>query len=86
VHKANLRQVGGSVILALPPAFLKQLGVGAGSEVGLILENDRLIVQPQRSSRRYTLDELLSQCDASVQPSEEDREWLQSQPVRNELL
>lgn len=86
MQKVSLRQVGGSVILALPPAFLKQLGIQAGSEVGLTLENDRLIVQPQHKSPRYTLQELLGQCDPAAQRTDEDQAWLDSQSVGRELI
>jgi antitoxin ChpS len=44
-----------------------------------------LIVEP-RTCPHYTLTELLAQCDPSAEPTAEDREWLDSQPIGNELL
>jgi antitoxin ChpS len=44
-----------------------------------------LIVEPQ-PRRRYTLDELLAQCDPAAEPTQEDREWLDARPVGKELL
>ena len=35
MHTTNLRKVGGSVMLAVPPAFLDQLHLQAGVMVGL---------------------------------------------------
>lgn len=44
-----------------------------------------LIVQPH-SRPRYTLDELLAQCDASAEPEPDDREWLDAPAVSRELI
>ncbi len=84
MHTANLRKVGGSVMLAVPPGMLDALHLAAGSTVGLAVENGRLVVAPQ-TRPRYTLDELLAQCDASAAPNEEDRQWLDAKPVGREL-
>jgi len=42
-------------------------------------------VEP-KSRRRYTLDELLAQCDHTAESILEDREWLDARPVGRELL
>ena len=85
MHTTNLRKVGGSVMLAVPPALLDVLHLAAGSKVGLAVENGRLMIEPA-ARPRYTLDELLAQCDASAEISEEDRKWLDAHPVGGELL
>ena len=85
MHTTNLRKVGGSVMLAVPPAVLDMLHLRAGAMVVLVVDNGRLIVEPQ-PRRRYTLDELLAQCDPAAEPAQEDREWLDAPPVGRELL
>ena len=85
MHTTNLRKVGGSVMLAVPPAVLDMLQLRAGATVSLIVDGSRLIVEP-RPRLRYTLDELLAQCDPSAGPTDEDREWLDAKPVGSELL
>jgi antitoxin ChpS len=85
LHTTNLRKVGGSVMLAVPPAVLDMLQLRAGATVALVVDSGRLIVEPQRR-RRYTLDELLAQCDHAAEPAQEDREWLDVRPVGRELL
>ena len=85
MHKTNLRKVGGSVMLAVPPALLDLLGLQAGAQVALTVDSGRLVVDPQPAVR-YTLDELLAQCDPKAQPTAEDEEWLQSGPAGGELL
>ena len=85
MHTTNLRKVGGSVMLAVPPALLDVLHLTAGAKVGLAVDNGRLVVEPT-ARPRYTLDELLAQCDPSAELSAEDREWLDAKPIGSELL
>jgi len=85
MHTTNLRKVGGSIMLAVPPPFLDQLHLQAGAKVGLVVDHGCLVVKPNPRPR-YTLDELLAQCDASVEISAEDREWIDARPVGGELL
>ncbi|MGJ0395491.1 MAG: AbrB/MazE/SpoVT family DNA-binding domain-containing protein [Methylocystis sp.] len=85
MHTTSLRKVGGSVMLAVPPAILDLLNLRAGATVGVSVEHGRLIIEPAVKPR-YTLDELLSQCDASAVPSVEDRAWLHDRPQGSELL
>jgi antitoxin ChpS len=85
MHTTNLRKVGGSVMMVLPPAILDMLHLQAGATVGVSVEGGRLVVEPSPRPR-YTLDELLAQCDASAEASAEDRDWLAGKPVGHELL
>lgn len=85
MHTTNLRKVGGSVMLAVPPAILELLHLHAGATVGLTVDHGRLVIEPTLRPR-YTLDELLAQCDASTEISTEDRAWLDSKPIGSELL
>ena len=85
MHTTILRKVGGSVMLAVPPAILDLLHLKAGATVGLAVEGGRLVVEPTPRPH-YTLDELLAQCDASAEVSEEDRAWLDDKPLGSELL
>jgi antitoxin ChpS len=84
MHTTNLRKVGGSTMPAIPPAILDLLHVQAGTAVDLYVESGRLIVRPQTKTR-YTLDELLAQCDPAAPVTEEDREWMDTPPVGHEL-
>jgi antitoxin ChpS len=84
MHTTNLRKVGGSIMLAVPPAILDLLHLEAGSTVGIAVEGERLVIQPQPKPR-YTLDELLAQCEPSAAITEEDRTWLDLPPAGREL-
>lgn len=57
--RANLRKVGGSVMLAIPPAILDQLSLAEGAGVELAVEGEALVVRSRRA--RYTLDQLLAE-------------------------
>ena len=81
----NLRKVGGSVMLAVPPALLDMLNLQPGARVGIAVESGRLVVEP-RQRRRYTLDELLAQCDPKAPRTREEQEWLDAKPVGGELI
>ena len=85
MHTTNLRKVGGSVMLAVPPAVLDMLSLSAGSTVGVVVDGGRLIVEP-RQRRRYTLEELLARCNPDAPLTEEDREWLDAPAVGRELI
>ena len=85
MHTTNLRKVGGSVMLAVPPSLLDLLHLRAGATVGVTIDSGRLVIVPQ-SRPRYSLDELLAQCDASAKLTAEDRAWLNAKPVGSELL
>ena len=85
MHTTNLRKVGGSVMLAVPPALLEVLHLAVGSTVGLTVNHGCLVINPSPRPR-YTLDELLAQCDVSAEVSAEDRDWLDARPVGGELL
>jgi antitoxin ChpS len=85
MHTTNLRKVGGSVMLAVPPAILELLGLNVGSKVGLSVDSGSLLVKPSPSPR-YTLEELIAQCAPSREKSAEDQAWLDSRPIGNELL
>ena len=85
MHTTNLRKVGGSVMLAVPPALLDVLDLRAGAKVDIGIEEGHLIVAP-RTRPCYTLDELLAQCDETAPADDRDRAWLEARPVGNELL
>lgn len=85
MHTTNLRKVGGSVMLAVPPAFLDQLHLQVGAKVGLVVDRGLLVVNP-RPRRRYTLQELLEASDYTQPQSAEEREWVDAPAVGGELL
>ncbi len=85
MHTTNLRKVGGSVMLSVPPAILDLLHLKAGDPVALAVDNEKLVIEA-KPRPRYTQDELLDQFIALGEPlSEEDRLWVNLPPVGREL-
>ena len=85
MHTTNLRRVGGSVMLAVPPAFLEQLNLQAGATVGLVVADGHLVVDP-KTRPHYTLAQLLAISDYSQPQSAADREWVDAPAVGGELI
>ena len=82
---AKLREVGGSVMLALPPALLNSMKVGAGASVDIEMDKGCLIVKPH-THPSYSLQELLDQCDETAGASPEEQAWVESGPIGKELV
>ncbi len=84
-HAARLRKVGGSVMVAIPKSMLDALDLAPEAAVDLSIKAGRLVIDPKKR-RRYTLDELLAQCNPSARRSREDREWTSGPAIGRELI
>ncbi|PCC20595.1 AbrB/MazE/SpoVT family DNA-binding domain-containing protein [Halomonas sp. JB37] len=80
----RLRRVGGSIMMAVPRAFLDQLHLHAGSHVELEIDHGRLVVKPIKP--KYSLEELLARCDTTAEMPADEHGWLDTGPVGRELL
>ena len=85
MYTTNLRKVGGSIMLTLPPAFLEQLKLQAGSTLGLSVENGNLVINPQPKPH-YTLTQLLAASDYTQVDPQEDQEWTAGEAIGKELI
>lgn len=85
MYMTNLRKVGGSVMLAVPPALLELLQLKAGASVGVAVDGGRLVVEASPRPR-YSLEELLAASDFSAPPTPEEREWIDAAPFGKEVL
>jgi antitoxin ChpS len=83
-HEAKLRKVGGSVMLAIPPALLDELELSIGTDVALTAESGGILVQPS-SRKRYSLKQLLLEARA-VRQRGRDRSWVVGKPKGRELI
>ena len=72
-------------MLAVPPALLNLLSLGVGSRVAIAVEEGRMVIEP-KARPRYSLDELLAQCDEGDTPPADERAWIDAKPVGDELL
>jgi antitoxin ChpS len=85
MHTTSLRKVGGSIMLAVPPAILDLLHLTAGATVGISVDDGRLVVEPNPRPR-YTLAELLAASDYSQPQPAEEREWVDAPAAGREIL
>ncbi|CEJ12144.1 Antitoxin PemI [bacterium YEK0313] len=85
MYTTNLRKVGGSVMLAVPPALLDVLQLAAGAQVDLTVDNGRLVVEP-KARPRYTMAELLAASDYSQPQPIVEREWVDAPAVGREPI
>jgi len=85
MYKTNLRKVGGSVMLAVPPSILELLDLKPGEMVGLTVDAGRLVIEPNPTPK-YTLEELLAASDYTQPRDEDERDWLGSPPAGREIL
>lgn len=83
-YQTKLRKVGGSVMVAIPPVVLDELGLTAGAAMDIAVKAQKLVLEP-KSRRRYTLGELLKQAKP-VRRSKQDREWTSGGPRGRELI
>ncbi len=85
MQTTNLRKVGGSVMLAVPPALLELLGLRPGARVGITVERGRLVVKPEKRPH-YTLDDLLAEASPKAARQRQDRRWVAGRPAGRELI
>jgi antitoxin ChpS len=85
MHTTNLRKVGGSVMLAVPPVLLNLLHLQAGASVAMNVEDGRLIVEA-KPRPRYTLADLLAASDYSQPQPPEEREWVDAPAAGAETI
>jgi antitoxin ChpS len=85
MHTTVLRKIGESVMIAVPAAMLEALQLRPGAKVGLTVQNGRLVFERWQRPR-YTLDELLAQCNPRAHRSEQEREHLADESVGRELI
>lgn len=86
MHTATLRKIGGSVGLSLPAQLVKSLSFKVGEQVEVLERDGEIVVKPHVAPKRkrYTLEELLAQCDFSKRLSKAEREWLDAPRVGRE--
>ena len=79
---ATLRNLGGSIAITLPKKLLTTLGLHAGSEVDVDIQEGCLVIRSKR--KKYTLEEMLAGMEVGDLPS--DAEWEAMPAVGKEIL
>lgn len=84
--KTKLKKAGGSLVMTVPASARKLLNLEEGQEMAVKVEGDRLVVEAAVHRPRYTLDELMAQCDLDAPMSEQEQAWLSDPAVGREIL
>jgi len=78
-----LRKYGSSTVAVLPPAVLKGLGLSAGDAMTLTTTQAGEIVLARE--RKYTLADLIAQCDRDAHPPADLGLWNNARPGGQEV-
>ena len=78
----QLIKTGGSTSVAIPTHVLERLHLDVGSKIKLAIRNGRL--EGAQIQPRYTLAELLAQCDLNAELTEDEKLWLNTSLEGNE--
>lgn len=73
-------------MVAIPKRVLELVGLQAGSRLDIELDAEQRIVLTPRKAPRYTLEELVAQCDPAAPLSLEDQAWLDDAPLADEAI
>jgi antitoxin ChpS len=81
----QLRKLGNSTGLTLPPALMRDLGLTAGQLVNLSKTADGgLLIQPKRRRQKYSAAELNALCNPKAPMPDDLVAWDQMKPVGSE--
>ena len=88
----TLKAAGGSLIMTVPANVRKALSLVAGTQMSISVEGAGMVVEVVESNApikvrrpKYTLEELLADCNPDAPMSEEERAWHDAPPVGREI-
>jgi antitoxin ChpS len=83
----QLRKLGNSTGLTLPPALMRDLGLAAGQLMTLKkTSGGALLLTPKKVQRKYSAAELNAQCNPKAPMPDDLLAWEQMSPMGNETL
>ena len=81
----KIQQWGNSAAIRLPATVLKQMRLGVGSTLSLDTAGEAMVLKPVRTKPKYTLEELMAQCDLNAPEPEDMADWNAMRPVGREV-
>lgn len=73
--RTQIRKIGNSAGAIIPAAILKSMNLNEGDDIRISQEGETILIEPLREKPKYTLDDLLAQCDDQAPMPEELQEW-----------
>jgi len=84
--KASIRKIGNSAGAIFPASILKKLGLTEGDAISITEDGKRIVIERINERPRYTLNELLAQCDAKAPVTSDMAQWENMEEVGLENL
>ncbi|ATP43275.1 PbsX family transcriptional regulator [Pseudomonas putida] len=81
----KIQQWGNSAAIRLPASVLKQMQLGVGSTLSLDTAGETMVLKPLRTKPKYTLEELMAQCDLTAPEPADMADWNAMRPVGREV-
>jgi len=78
----KIQKWGNSAAVRLPAVLLEQIGASAGSSLNADVRPGGVLLTPAR--RKYSLDELVAQCDQKAPQPADLAAWVEAKPVGRE--
>ncbi|WP_321885181.1 AbrB/MazE/SpoVT family DNA-binding domain-containing protein [Paraburkholderia bannensis] len=78
----KIQKWGNSAAIRLPALLLEQINVSIGTSLSVDVRPDGVMLKPARP--KYSLDDLVAQCDTKAAMPEDLAAWGQSKPVGRE--
>ena len=80
-----IKKWGNSLATRIPKAIADMIDLHLNQKITIEAKNGKIIITPVAEKKEYTIDELLSQCNSeSFILSDEDKVWLNDEPVGRE--
>jgi antitoxin MazE len=81
----TIKKWGNSLATRIPKAVVESIGLHFNQEVNIEAVDGKIIITPSKTVE-YDLDDLLRQCKPEKMAlTQEDKEWINSPPVGNEV-
>ncbi len=78
-----IRKYGNSSVVVLPPAFMRDLGIQVGSSLAMSTTDGVITLAPKK---RYTLEDLVAQCNPRAKPPADIAAWDNMPSVAREKI
>ena len=83
----QLRKLGNSTGLTLPPSLMRDLGLAAGQLMTLKkTSGGALLLTPKKPQRKYSAAELNAQCNLKAPMPDDLQAWEHMAPIGSEAL
>lgn len=81
--RITIKKWGNSAGMVIPGVVMKELGLTPGQSMEVMVKDKQLVLTPV--SKRYSLEELLAQCDMNAPVIREEEIWGNDDPVGDEV-